>query len=707
MVPQPYQQQQQQQQQLQRMANLQPMEHVVLRDVPTGMDALCSTGGGGTMAAVSHLHESSASLPLPTTSTSPWSSAHAPTTVTMTAGTSAYPRTPPHNSPRHPSYMMNTGSMSCSNLPSSLRQPSPVVSYSSAAAGAGIGPRLDPLESAYALEGAEEHLSQEELAQIRQALAESAVSEAPDLIANPPAASTIGLAATAATINADGAHLSEEEASAIQQALQEADRAEELQSLQLAMQMQEEERRVALQLQQTAAARNQRQPQGNVRTMTRAEFEAETYAASTALPAAGTSPGGVGAFYVNEPPRTLHPLEEESGTGIVGASEGSAALAGSSAGAPGFRMNSAAHRAAGQPWARRDQNSVLGPNNEVRTKHDARLDSLANAHRLGLDATDDADGSRGGNDYVNHISTARIGNKAYNSFMQSVNKKQTKKGVATHGTGRAGSDVDATKGGAMDPHVRLQITKAINGGLIDKCNGVIKEGKEALVYHADKGQESGGFDVAIKIFKRIQEFKGRGEYVTGDPRYSRENFKKASAREQLEMWTEKEYRNLIRANRAGVPVPSPLMQKQNILFMRFMGVDGWPAPQLRELNLRPGSAHWSVLYSQVMKAVQKLYKGARLIHGDLSEYNILVVPVFLVENKASHVENEHEEVQAVLIDFGQTVDVQHPDAEQLLERDLERVDRFFKRNGVDTLAVSEAMAFVKDDDVEESTRTTI
>ena len=50
MPPMPVQQQQQhyqQQQQLQRMAELQSMEHVVLRDVPTGMDALCSTGGGG------------------------------------------------------------------------------------------------------------------------------------------------------------------------------------------------------------------------------------------------------------------------------------------------------------------------------------------------------------------------------------------------------------------------------------------------------------------------------------------------------------------------------------------------------------------------------------------------------------------------------------------------------------------------------------
>jgi RIO kinase 1 len=157
----------------------------------------------------------------------------------------------------------------------------------------------------------------------------------------------------------------------------------------------------------------------------------------------------------------------------------------------------------------------------------------------------------------------------------------------------------------MDGNVRLLISRAINSGLIERCNGVVKEGKEAILYHADRGEESGGFDVAVKVFKRIQDFKGRGDYVDGDPRYFRESFRRLSGREQLELWTEKEFRNLTRASRAGVPVPSPLYHKENVLFMRFLGTEGWPAPQLREIDLRHGSKKWGVLYTQVMEAVRK------------------------------------------------------------------------------------------------------
>ena len=74
----------------------------------------------------------------------------------------------------------------------------------------------------------------------------------------------------------------------------------------------------------------------------------------------------------------------------------------------------------------------------------------------------------------------------------------------------------------MDGAARLIIAAAVNSGLIEKCNGCVKEGKEAMVYHADggrwRGEEDGavedavgsdGFDVAVKVFKRIAEFKGR------------------------------------------------------------------------------------------------------------------------------------------------------------------------------------------------------
>lgn len=112
-----------------------------------------------------------------------------------------------------------------------------------------------------------------------------------------------------------------------------------------------------------------------------------------------------------------------------------------------------------------------------------------------------------------------------------------------------------------------------------------------------------------------------------DPRYGDGgDFRHSGPRQQLEQWAEKEHRNLVRAYRSKVPVPKPLLQKDNVLFMRFLGDEGWPAPQLRELDIKKGSKKWTALYEQTMKAMQLLYCNARLVHGDLSEYNIMVCP---------------------------------------------------------------------------------
>lgn len=87
---------------------------------------------------------------------------------------------------------------------------------------------------------------------------------------------------------------------------------------------------------------------------------------------------------------------------------------------------------------------------------------------------------------------------------------------------------------------------------------------------------------------------------------------------------------------------------------------------------------------------------ARLVHGDLSEYNILVAPSFQVENLVSSVDDSDSDLQAVLIDFGQAVEVRHPDATDLLLRDLDRVRTFFVKQGVTTLAVEDSLLFVTD-----------
>ena len=90
----------------------------------------------------------------------------------------------------------------------------------------------------------------------------------------------------------------------------------------------------------------------------------------------------------------------------------------------------------------------------------------------------------------------------------------------------------------------------------------------------------------------------------------------------------------------------------------------------------------------------RLYIGARLVHGDLSEYNILVAPSFQVENAISLVEDKEMDLQIVLIDFGQAVEIRHPEAQSLLERDLARVRTFFGKQGAKTLSVQESLEFV-------------
>ena len=223
----------------------------------------------------------------------------------------------------------------------------------------------------------------------------------------------------------------------------------------------------------------------------------------------------------------------------------------------GYQMNSNIPSS----WSRSGRNTIM-KDNEVRTKHDVSLKNKVNAEKL---LGSNYKIAKKGGDLA-------VSDKAYNSFNQSLKnslKRSVVKGVERSGTGRAENITEKTRGGAMDSNVRLLITKAINNGLIQHCNGVVKEGKEAIVYHADAGTESEGFDVAVKVFKRISEFRNRGSYIDNDPRYHGQKFRNVDNREQVELWAEKEYRNLLRANRAGVFVPTPLLQvSQNyLLFM--------------------------------------------------------------------------------------------------------------------------------------------
>ena len=96
--------------------------------------------------------------------------------------------------------------------------------------------------------------------------------------------------------------------------------------------------------------------------------------------------------------------------------------------------------------------------------------------------------------------------------------------------------------------------------------------------------------------------------------------------------------------------------------------------------------------------MSRLYHCARLVHADLSEYNLLISPCW----QASHDHlgptekrtAEDELLQVVMIDFGQAVEVGHPSAETWLRRDLSTVRAFFVKQRIKALSDDDAIEFV-------------
>jgi len=209
----------------------------------------------------------------------------------------------------------------------------------------------------------------------------------------------------------------------------------------------------------------------------------------------------------------------------------------------------------------------------------------------------------------------------------------------------------------FDRSTLMIVYKMLNRGYLKNIYGVLRSGKEARIYW---GKGKGNRPVAIKIFLTTsREFKhGRVVYTQGDERFKNT---RNDSRSAVNLWASKEYRNLKQAGAAGVRVPTPFRVEGNVLLMEFIGENGQPAPLLRETPLN----HPARTYDKIMEAVKRLYQNAKLVHGDLSEYNIMM-----------------RKLQPVLIDFGQAVSVEHPMAKILLERDLKQLNQYFAKIGV-------------------------
>ena len=185
---------------------------------------------------------------------------------------------------------------------------------------------------------------------------------------------------------------------------------------------------------------------------------------------------------------------------------------------------------------------------------------------------------------------------------------------------------------------------------------VIATGKEGNVFRCKAGDDF----LALKIYKvETSDFKHMMDYIIGDERF------KDVRKDKLEIvkaWTKKEYRNLEDFTKARVRVPLPIIAIRNCLLMEFIGKDGVSAPRAKDLPFSDPQKQYDLMCEYMAKMV-----NAKVVHSDLSEYNIM---------------NNDEEM--VIIDVGQAVSTLHPKAQEFFERDLLNMSKWFAKQGVDT-----------------------
>ena len=115
--------------------------------------------------------------------------------------------------------------------------------------------------------------------------------------------------------------------------------------------------------------------------------------------------------------------------------------------------------------------------------------------------------------------------------------------------------------------------------------------------------------------------------------------------------------------------------------MDFIGTQGWPAPRLQDVEISESKAR--ELYWDLSLIIRNIYHQCKLVHGDLSEFNLL-----------------YHEGKAYVIDVSQSVEHDHPHALEFLRKDIHNVTEFFRKKGVNVLTVKELFDYVVDPTIE-------
>jgi len=206
----------------------------------------------------------------------------------------------------------------------------------------------------------------------------------------------------------------------------------------------------------------------------------------------------------------------------------------------------------------------------------------------------------------------------------------------------------------FDRSTLLAVEELISRKDLGELNGVVNAGKEARVYF---GEDRKGNPVAVKIYlMSASDFRRRLGYIAGDRRFGK---LPSGSRDTIYLWTRKEFRNLQTADSAGVRVPKPLAFLKNILVMEYVGNPPQPAPTFAETEVDEDDYSWT------FESIRTLWKKARLVHADFSEFNVFKT-----------------EKERILFDMGSAVLTSHPQSQEYLKRDIANMVRFFRKRGI-------------------------
>lgn len=203
----------------------------------------------------------------------------------------------------------------------------------------------------------------------------------------------------------------------------------------------------------------------------------------------------------------------------------------------------------------------------------------------------------------------------------------------------------------------------VDDGMIDEVICQLMSGKEAQVYVVRCGDVSR----CAKVFKEAKKrsFKQAVQYQEGrkvrNSRRARAMSKKTryGQKEQEDAWLNAEVEALYRLAAAGVRVPQPLGFVDGVLLMELVcDAEGNAAPRLDDVSLTPEQARQ--YHAKVIAEVVRML-SAGLVHGDLSEFNVLV------DSKGP-----------VIIDLPQAVNAAgNNSASMMLERDVDNMRAYF------------------------------